>query len=56
MAEFPDERQRVLRAQSHLEQWMNRARTAAYAELFEGDESILTEEELRLLDALDSEL
>ncbi|WP_254544119.1 DUF7539 family protein [Halomarina pelagica] len=56
MAGFPDERQLVLRARSHLEQWTNSARTAAYAELFEGDEPILTADELRLLDALDSEL
>ena len=56
MDEVPDERQSVLRARSHLEQWTNRARTAAYAELFDGDESILTADELRLLDALDSEL
>ncbi|WP_410766331.1 hypothetical protein [Haloferax sp. DFSO60] len=56
MAEFPDERQLVLRARSHLEEWTNTARTQAYAELFESDDSILTEEEIRLLDALDSEL
>lgn len=56
MAEFPDERQLVLRARSHMEEWTNRARTTAYAELFEGDEPLLTEEEVRLLDVLDSEL
>jgi hypothetical protein len=56
MTGFPDERQLVLRARSHLEQWTNSARTAAYAELFEGDGSILTANELQLLDALDSEL
>lgn len=56
MAEFADERQLVLRARSHLAQWTRSARTVAYAELFEGDEPILTEEEVRLLDALDSEL
>ena len=56
MAEFPDERQLVLNARSHLEQWTRSARTRAYAELFEGDEPVLTEEEVHLLDALDSEL
>ncbi|WP_129115470.1 DUF7539 family protein [Halegenticoccus tardaugens] len=56
MAEFPDERQLVLRARSLLEEWTNTARTQAYAELFEGDDPILTEEEIHLLDALDSEL
>ncbi|MBX0325964.1 hypothetical protein EGH21_23390 [Halomicroarcula sp. F13] len=56
MAEFPDERQIVLRARSRLEEWTNAARTQAYAELFEGDSPVLTEEEIHLLDALDSEL
>lgn len=56
MVEIPDERQLVLRARSHLEQWTNHARTAAYRELFEGDEPILTTEEVQLLDALDSAL
>lgn len=54
MAEFPDERQLVLQVRSHLEQWTNSARTEAYTELFEGDGSILTSEELQLLDGLDS--
>ncbi|MFC6863902.1 hypothetical protein ACFQGE_10540 [Halomicroarcula sp. GCM10025817] len=56
MAEFPDERQLVLRARSQLDQWTRNARMEAYTELFEGDQPILTEAELRLLDALDSEL
>lgn len=56
MAEFPDERQLVLRVRSHMDEWTNQARTEAYAELFEGDEPLLTAEELRLLDALDSAL
>jgi hypothetical protein len=54
MAEFPDERQLVLEAESQLGRWTNGARTEAYAELFESDDSILTAEELRLLDAIDS--
>ena len=54
MAEFPDERQLVLRARSQLEQWTNNARTQAYSELFEGDAPLLTPEELQRLDALDS--
>jgi len=56
MTEFPEERQLVLQARSHLTEWTNSARTTAYEELFEGEEPLLTEEELRLLDALDSEL
>lgn len=54
MVEFPDERQLVIEAESQLERWTNGARTEAYAELFDGDDSILTDEDLRLLDAVDS--
>ncbi|HET7323235.1 MAG TPA: hypothetical protein VFJ06_02765 [Halococcus sp.] len=56
MAEFPDERQLVVRARSQLDQWTRSARIEAYAELFEGDDPILSPEEVQLLDALDSEL
>jgi len=56
MAEFPDERQLVLRARSQLDQWTKSARMEAYAELFEGDDPLLSPEEMQLLDALDSEL
>ena len=56
MAEFPDERQLVIEEESQLAQRTNDARTAAYTELFEGDDSILTAEERRLLDAIDSSM
>jgi hypothetical protein len=56
MAEFPDERQILIQARSQLDQWARRARTEAYTELFEGDDSILSPEDVQLLDALDSEL
>ena len=56
MVEFPDERQLVVQARSQLDEWTRSARTEAYAELLEGDDSILSPEEVRLLDALDSEL
>lgn len=56
MVELPDERQLVVQARSHLQQWTNSARTEAYNELFEGDEPILTAEEVQRLDALDSAL
>ncbi|WP_252700359.1 DUF7539 family protein [Natronosalvus vescus] len=56
MATDADDRQLVVRAQSHLDEWTNRARTAAYNELFEGDESILTDDDVQRLDALDSAL
>ncbi|KZN22628.1 hypothetical protein A4G99_19415 [Haladaptatus sp. R4] len=54
MAEFPDERELVLRVRSQLEQWTNNARIRAYSELFEGDDPLLTPEEIQRLDALDS--
>ncbi|ELZ95372.1 MULTISPECIES: DUF7539 family protein [Haloferax] len=56
MAEFPDERQLVLRARSQLDQWTRDARMEAYTELFEGDDAILSPGEVQLVDALDSEL
>jgi hypothetical protein len=56
MAEFPEERGLVLRARSELDQWTKQARIDAYAELFEGDDPILSPEEVQRLDALDSEL
>ena len=54
MAEFPDKRELVLRARSHLEQWTSRAWTQAYTDLFEGDAPLLTSQKLQPLDALDS--
>jgi hypothetical protein len=56
MVDFPDERQLVLEVRSQLDRWTNSARTEAYAELFEGDDPLLTDEELRILDAVDSEM
>ncbi|WP_224448211.1 DUF7539 family protein [Haloprofundus salilacus] len=54
MAEFPDERQLVVEVRSQLEQWTNSARREAYAELFEGDDPLLTAEERQFLDSFDS--
>ena len=56
MVEVPAERQLVVRARSNLEQWTNSARTAAYRDLFEGDDPVLNPDELQRLDAIDSEL
>lgn len=56
MAEFPEERGLVLRARSGLDQWRKQARIDAYAELFQGDDPILSPEEVQRLDVLDSEL
>jgi len=56
MAELPDERQLVLGARSQLDRWTKSARREAYVELFDGDDPVLSPEEMQLLDALDSEL
>lgn len=56
MAEFEDERQLVIRAESQLDGWTRSARSQAYTELFEGDDAVISPEEVVLLDALDSEL
>jgi hypothetical protein len=56
MVELPDERQLVLEARSQLEQWTKHARREAYADLFDGDDPLLTPEEVQRLDAIDSEL
>lgn len=54
MSELPDGRQLVLQARSQLEEWTTSARRQAYADLFEGESPLLTPEEVRLLDSLDS--
>lgn len=45
-----------MRARSRMDQWTTRARREAYVELFEGEDTILTPEEVQLLDRLDSEM
>lgn len=54
MAESQRERQLVIEAESQLTEWTNDARTEAYAELFEGEDPILSAGDLRLRDAADS--
>lgn len=56
MTELPAERQLVLNARSQLSEWTRTARRQAYDELFAGEERILSEDDLRLLDAVDSRL
>lgn len=56
MAEFPDDRQLIIHARSQLDQWTKSARREAYVDLFEGDDPLLSPEEMQLLDAIDSEL
>ncbi|WP_277554348.1 DUF7539 family protein [Halobaculum limi] len=48
------DRQLVHEVRSQLDGWTTSARSEAYTELFEGDDPILSTEELRLLDAVDS--
>ncbi|MXR41736.1 hypothetical protein GRX01_10355 [Halobaculum sp. WSA2] len=56
MADSNSRRQLVHEVRSQLDGWVDRARVEAYTELFEGDDPILPEEELRLLDTIDSQL
>jgi hypothetical protein len=56
MAESDARRERLRRARSRLEEWTFAARDRAYAELFEGRERALDDDELRLLDRVDSDL
>jgi hypothetical protein len=56
MAELPPERQVVLNARAKLDGWTTDARREAYEELFTGEDAILSPEDRRLLDAVDSEL
>ncbi|MFC7114761.1 hypothetical protein ACFQH2_06975 [Natronoarchaeum sp. GCM10025703] len=56
MVDDGDERHVIVQAQSQLEDWTARARMEAYSELFEGEDPLLSAEDLRLLDALDSRL
>jgi len=53
----PDaERQQLQHAREHLEEWKFDARDGAFTDLFEGSDAALTDEELRLLDTIDSDL
>ena len=49
-------REIVQRAREHLDEWTFTARDRAYTELFDGPDAVLTDEELRLLDRIDSAL
>lgn len=50
------ERELLRRARDHLDEWVVVARDRAYGELFEGDDAMLTDEKLRTLDRIDSDL
>lgn len=54
MTEFETERELLSTLRDRLDEWVYEARTEAFEELFEGSDAIISEEELRLLDRLDS--
>ncbi|XVH33700.1 DUF7539 family protein (plasmid) [Haloferacaceae archaeon DSL9] len=56
MAVSTTDRQRLQRARAHLEAWKFDARGRAFTELFEEPNAVTTEEELQLLDRIDSDL
>lgn len=56
MATSDPHREMLRRARERLEEWKFDARDRAFSELFEGDDAVLSEPELRLLDSIDSEL
>ena len=49
-------RESVRRAREHLEEWKFEARDRAYDERFDGPDAVVTDEELQLLDRIDSDL
>lgn len=50
------ERETIRRARERLDEWTFGARDRAYAELFEGEGAALTDNELGLVDRIDSDL
>lgn len=56
MSEFETERALLREVRDRLDGWLYEAREQAFAEVFEGDDAILGEEELRSLDRIDSAL
>jgi hypothetical protein len=50
------DRERVRQAREHLPEWTFDARSRAYTDLFEGPEAVVTDDELGLLDRIDSAL
>lgn len=56
MTAFTDGRALLGAVRSNLDEWLSAASEVAYTDLFEGDDAILTEDQLRVLDQLDSRL
>lgn len=54
MPTFENGRALVQALQELLDEWVSEARVEAYAELFEGPDAVLTDEELATLDRIDS--
>lgn len=56
MSSTETDRAIIRSAYEHFEEWKFAARDQAYTELFEGPNAVLTDEELQLLDRIDSDL
>ena len=56
MVSFENERRAVRRARERLDGWVYEARARAYEEFFEGPDARVTDEEVALLDRIDSAL
>lgn len=56
MSPYESETELLAAVRNRLDEWLFRAKEQAFAELFEGPDALLTEEELRLLDDVDSRL
>lgn len=56
MAEFEHERELLRAVRDRLDGWIREARERAYGEVFEGDDAVVSDEERRKLDRIDSRL
>ncbi|MFP4589990.1 MAG: hypothetical protein ACLFMX_03110 [Halobacteriales archaeon] len=56
MADFANERALLAAVRDRLDEWIYVARAEAFEELFEGSDPLLTDEEVRQLDRIDSRL
>lgn len=56
MATFTNELELLEEVRDRLDGWLYRSKERAFAELFEGDDALLTQDEVQLLDGLDSRL
>lgn len=54
METFENERQLLRAVRDRLDGWLYEARSQAFTELFEGSDALLSEEELAVLDRIDS--